>query len=208
MNIKIIPKNEKFSSMEQTHLKYSFQCSDIEKNYNPSRKDILYLHFIDDTSAILGKFNKYKNEKFLFLERPIGESLSLMADLMDEYSKICKLKINGLSKEQVIELSKISTLLPEDIITNAIQDWENQANQKPHYILPEEKKIILYKKTYEWQDITQFDPNLKGNKYKTIRKSVNKAKRDSLVFKPIEDINMPELEVLYNQWNRQLIKKM
>ncbi len=207
MNIPIIPKSERFSLMEDAHLEYCFQCSDIEKNYNPDRKDNQWSHFTDNTSAVLGLVHEHDNRTILVLRRPIGESLNLLADLMDEYSKICKLNINGLSKEQLIELSKISTLLPEDIITNAIQDWENEANQKPHYFLPGEKNIILFKTTYEWQDIIQFDPGLEGKNYKTIRKSVNKAKREGLSFKPVKDTDLPELEILYNQWNLQLEKK-
>lgn len=201
-----IPKSKEYRDLEYAHLEYSFQCNDIEESYNPDRTDLEWAHFTDGETAVLGLLYRHENETDLVLRRPIGKSLSLLVDIEKKYTNTNNLRIEGLSKEQLIEFSKTSTNPFEEIALDAIQGWENGVNQTNHY-LPKERGIVLFKKNYEWQDITLFDPQVTGKNYKTIRKSVNKAKRDGLSFKPAEDTDLPELQTLYDQWEVQLIQK-
>ena len=102
MYIPNTPKSKEYADIEESDLKYCFQCSDIEKSYDPDRTDLEWAHFTNGESAVLGLLYRHENETDIILRRPLGKSLSLLVDLEKKYTNTNKLRIHGLSKEQLM----------------------------------------------------------------------------------------------------------
>jgi len=197
-------KTRKFQKFEDNHLQFDFQCKDLIglTNYRPK---IRWLYFTDDNAAILGSLHDV-DEDSLFLRRPLGEGMELLSELENQYCKTKKLRICGLSRDQLIELSKTSLYPYEKEAKDAIEALNNTNTKTDNYFCADSGKYI-YRYIYGWQKIQDFDPHLESSSYSNIRKSVNKAKREGLQFRSAKKQDLPELEKLYNTWFAQSEQK-
>src|SRR3989344_5187794 len=136
-------KTPVYEEIELVNLRHSFQCDDILKIYRPNNPGRGMVYFTDGQTAVFGAFHNIDGEQHLVLRQPLGPDIGILLKIENQYEKNSKLRITGLTAQQLISLSEQSKILSLEDTIEILQAWDKGVNQRPAYFCVRTGAIIF-----------------------------------------------------------------